>query len=364
HDVLNALGLESPVRGFELAADSSVIMDLAVESGATVRMKRCGKDAGGPFDGMLAGVVLDAAHEAPAAGADVKIRWVENTLQQNGFRSVPKQVVFTTGDDGQYLACGVPSDAAIDVVVVRKGFRSVTGQLLIPSGGALRQDFLLADSGATHGTAAITGRAVHQDSSALRTGVISVDALALDTPIRDGAFSLGGIPAGTWFIELKAIGYQPRTMLANATNGSFAPLRIVLEKEAQTLEAVNVIGTASRDTRVLNAILERSHSATGTLFLPGNSWLETATSPADVLRAAPGFRQKDQYNVQGRGDCKTVAVYLDGNRMADLFSLTFTVPMKSILAIEAYPDISLAPIQFRNQAYEPACAVVAVWTKR
>lgn len=364
HDALNALGLDSPLRAFELGLDSSVTVDLGIESGARVRMERCGKDAGGPSEGMLTGFVLDAAHDAPAIGAKVELHWIETALQRGGFRSTPKDLVATITDDGRYLACGVPSDTPIGVVASRDGSRDVTGQVTIPLGGAMRQDFVLPVARATQGTAIITGRVLQQDSSALATGVISLDALAIDTPVRNGTFSLGGVPAGTWFIELKAIGYEPRSQLVQATNGPPAPLTLVLDKKAQTLEAVSVIGKASPDTRTLNDIVERSRTATGTVFLPGSSWLETANVPTDVLRAAVGFRYINPDTVEARQRCRRVAVYLDGMRMINLAQLANAVPMKKILAIEAYPDITTAPFMFRTQdTGEHPCAVVAAWTK-
>jgi len=365
HDALNALGLDSPLRAFELGLDSTVTVDLGIESGARVRMERCGKDAGGPSEGMLTGFVLDAAHDAPAIGAKVELHWIETALQRGGFRSTPRELVATITDDGRYLACGVPSDTPIGVVASRDGSRDVTGQVTIPLGGAMRQDFVLPVARATQGTAVISGRAVQQDSStALQAGVVSLDALALDTPVRNGTFSLGGIPAGTWFIELKAIGYEPRSLLVQATNGPPAPLTLVMDKKAQTLEAVSVVGKASPNTRTLNDIVERSRTATGTVFLPGSSWLETATFPADVLRGAVGFHYRGPYEVQGRLECKSIAVYLDGLRMLDLAQLSNAAPMKSVLAIEAYPDITTAPLIYRTHGTaEHACAVVAAWTK-
>lgn len=364
HDALNALGLDSPLRAFELGADSSITMDLGIQSGVRVRTERCGKDAGGPSEGMLTGFVLDAVHDAPAVGAKVELNWIETVLQRGGFRTVPKTLVATITDDGRYLACGVPSDAPIDVVVTRAGARNVTGQVTIPLGGAMRQDFVMPVAGTTQGTATISGRLMQPDSSAVQSGVVSVDALALDTPVRNGTFSLGGIPAGTWFIEVKSIGYEPLNLLVQATTGPVTPLRLVLDKKAQTLEAVSVIGKASPNTRTLGDIVERSRTATGTVFLPGSSWLETASVPADVLRAAVGFRYLGAYQVQGRFECKAVAVYLDGLRVLDLEQLTNAVPMKKILAIEAYPDIATAPLLFRTRdAGDHPCAVIAAWTK-
>lgn len=364
HDALNALGLDSPLRAFELGPDSSVTVDLGIESGARVRAERCGKDAGGPSEGMLTGFVLDAAHDAPAVGARVELHWIEAALQRRGFRSIPKDLIATITDDGRYLACGVPSDTPIGVVASRNGARDVTGEVIIPLGGALRQDFVLPAASDMQGTAAITGRVMQQDSSALQSGVVSLDALAIDTPVRNGTFALGGIPAGTWSIEVKAIGFEPRTLLVQATRGPAAPVQLVLDKKAQTLETVSVVGKASPNTRLLNDIVERSRSATGTVFLPGNSWLESANAPVDVLRAAVGFRYIGPGTVEGRLQCRKIDVYLDGFRMVDLVQLTNAVPMKKILAIEAYPDIATAPFMYRTyDTAERPCAVVAVWTK-
>ncbi|CAN5914423.1 hypothetical protein BH11GEM1_BH11GEM1_00010 [soil metagenome] len=364
HDALNALGIESPLRAFELGPDSTVTVDLGIESGPRVRAERCGKDAGGPSEGMLTGFVLDAAHDAPAVGARVELHWIETALQRSGFRSVPKDLVATITDDGRYLACGVPSDTPIGVVASQDGARDVTGQVTIPLGGAMRQDFVLPLAGTTQGSATITGRVMQQDSSAMQSGVVSLDALAIDTPVRNGTFSLGSIPAGTWFIEVKAIGYEPRSLLVQATSGPPAPVLLVLDKKAQTLEAVSVIGKASPNTRTLNDIVERSRTATGTVFLPGSSWLESANVPADVLRAAVGFRYIGGDSVEGRLRCGKIAVYLDGLRMMSLSQLTNAVPMKKILAIEAYPDITTAPFIYRMQVTaEHSCAVVAAWTK-
>ena len=364
HDALNALGLDSPLRAFELGPDSSVTVDLSIESGARVRMERCGKDAGGPSEGMLTGFVLDAAHDAPAIGAKVELHWIETALQRGGFRATPRELVATITDDGRYLACGVPSDTPIGVIATHDGYRDVTGQVNIPLGGAMRQDFVLPVAGATQGTAVITGRVLQQDSSAVATGVISLDALAIDTPVRNGTFSLGGIPAGTWFIEVKAIGYEPRSLLVQASNGPPAPLALMMDKRAQTLEAVSVIGKASPNTRILNDMVDRGRSATGTLFLPGSSWLETAEYPSDVLRAAVGFRYIGPETIEARLGCKSIAVYLDGLRMINLAQLASAIPMKNILAIEAYPDISTAPLIYRtHNTFENACAVIAAWSK-
>ena len=120
----------------------------------------------------------------------------------------------------------------------------------------------------------------------------------------------------------------------------------------------------------------------GTVFLPGNAWLESAYDPADVARAASGFRyvsadvllssgcgfkyppsdEPAAIATSARSRTKTLAVYLDGARvMGGLPELRTSVTMRDILAVEAYQEISQAPLEWRTH---DACAVLAIWTRR
>jgi len=58
---------------------------------------------------------------------------------------------------------------------------------------------------------------------------------------------------------------------------------------------------------------------------------------------------------------KSVAVYLDGSRVpGGLEMINRMVPVKDLLAVEAYPDVVSAPFLWRTN---DACAVIAFWTK-
>jgi hypothetical protein len=53
---------------------------------------------------------------------------------------------------------------------------------------------------------------------------------------------------------------------------------------------------------------------------------------------------------------------VDGERLRGGFAaLNGFVPMKDILAIETYPDVTSAPFIWRSG---DACAVIAVWTSK
>jgi hypothetical protein len=140
---------------------------------------------------------------------------------------------------------------------------------------------------------------------------------------------------------------------------------------------MTVVGKATRDMKILSEINERSRAAWGTTFLPGNSWLETMTFPTDPLRAARGFSYLGMDDVQSRA-CKQLGgqslsnvvqmqgprmvIYLDGERQpGGLETIRELVPVKDILAIEAYSDWMSIPGIWRTP---DACAVIAFWTRR
>ena len=382
HDALNALGLESPLRAFELGNDTSVTMDLAIPNGPAVRAQLCGNESRLAGEGLLAGYVLAAQGDGMLKGAVVRARWLEFALERTSYRSVSRIVTAIVGEDGRYLACGLASDDAVAVDVTMPGYRGITSRVMVPTGGAARQDFRLADSGIVRGTASAAGRVVLPDGSALPTGHVVIDALALEVPVLNGDFSLGGLPPGTWAVEARAIGYEPRSAFVDVSELGITSIRITLAERAQVLDAVTVRGKRGGDAKILSAIASRRSTSIGTVFLPGNPYLESSYDPADALRTATGFRYvsaevllssgcgfryppPDEPTMPSgpvRARTRTLVVYLNGARVAGgLPELRTAVTMRDILAMEAYQDIASAPMEWRTN---DACSVLAIWTKR
>jgi hypothetical protein len=381
HEALDALGLESPLRGFELGDDSSATMDLAIPDGRAVRAKLCEGDARLPGEGMLAGYVADARDEGWLRGAVVRVRWLELALERLNYRTVTRMVTAIVGEDGRYLACGVTSDDAVAVEVTMPEYRGITHRLSVPVGGVVRQDYRLAESGAVAGTGSVAGRVVLPDGSALPSGHVVITALGIEAPIRNGEFAIAGLPAGSWVVETRAIGYEPQSVLLDASPHGRAAT-IALSERARVLDAITVKGRRGGDAKILSAIAGRRRTSVGTVFLPGNPYLESSYDPADALRTAPGFRYVSAEVLLSAGcgfrypppeepslpsgivraRTRTLAVYLDGARVAGgLPELRTAISMRDVLAMEAYQDIATAPVEWRTN---DACAVLAIWTKR
>ena len=382
HDALNALGIESPLRAFELADDTSITVDLAIPSGPTLRSRLCGHEMRLGGEGLLVGYVLDAGHERMLPGAVVRARWLEFALESGNYRAVTRSVTAIVGEDGRYLACGLTSDDAVVVEVTMPGYRRLTNRIAVPSGGSARQDFRLADADAERGVATLAGRVLLPDGTRLATGQVVIDALALEVPVRNGDFSIAGIPQGTWSLEARAIGFEPAVVLADASDRAAGVTTLTLGERTQVLDAITVRGKRGGDARILGAIASRRSTSLGTVFLPGNVYLESSYDPADALRAATGFRYVSPEVLLSSGcgfrypptdvpriatgpvraRTRSLAVYLDGARVTGgLSELRTAVTMRDILAMEAYQDIASAPMEWRTN---DACSVLAIWTKR
>lgn len=360
HSALTALRLESPLRGFRVASDTGLTIDLAIPKGAVVRGALCRNVS--DVDGVLAGVALRGSQGTALAGATVVLGWVEVAVVEGRFRTVPRRVTAVAEEDGSFVACALASATPLTVAVSRSGYRDIIGEITVPAGDVLRRDFRLADTTSGAATGVITGRLLHADGGMVASGQVSVAALELDAPVLNGAFSLGGLPTGTWSVEARVIGYEPQLAFVDVVEGAPATLQMTVGPKVQVLDAINIVGKPSHDLKVLNEVAARRRTAAGSVFLPGNVWLESADTPVDVLRAARGFILGGPRGCGEQGSkLKHLAVYLDGLPFeAGLQEIGNLVPMRDILAIEAYPDAHSVPAIWRATN---VCALVAVWTK-
>ena len=208
-------------------------------------------------------------------------------------------------------------------------------------------------------------------------------------PVEDGSFTAANLPAGTWVAESRVIGVEPEAMLVTATDSAVSTTTIKVKNNTQRLEAVTVVGTPDRNTLLLHDVLLRKRTSSATVFLPGSPALMSAHFTTDVMKEARGFTYQGPDKITGRKvslggnrPCSGTAVYVNDMRQPeDWEGLDGTVPVADVLAIEAYPDISFAPVQYKGTLIgKPAqlmgigrrgqmptnspCAVVLIWTKQ
>ncbi len=383
HDNLTALGLDAPLAAVELDADSVVMVDLWIPSAPVVRALRCGSDITADAAGMLVGSLRDAEDGSAVHGAELRLSWRALALDSANYRTVIERAAAEIAADGSYLVCHLPVDATLELEVTAPGRRTLTGAaVLIPASGIARLDVALADTTRTQGTSRIRGQVTRPSGKVVTIGRAVIAALGREVPIRDGEFQMNDVPSGSWVIEAHVMGSEPQAVLFNVREGTTNPVEMRIGESLQRLEAVTVVGKRDANTRLLEEVLRRKRIGMGTVFLPGSPALRSATFTSDVMKEARGFRYEGQGRVSARVSvnglgvrrCPNIAVFVDDILQPTGFDgLDAVVRPSEVLAIETFPDILLAPVQYRiaksvlstygSRSPETYCAVVLVWTR-
>ena len=375
HDALTMLGLDAPSTGVELAADTLVTVDLAIPSSRAIRTLRCGESAFESSSGMMVGSVRDAAQRSAVPDAKLQLAWRAFALDAGNYRTVTERASATIENDGSYLACHLPIDAALDLQVTGPGHRTVVGSVArVPANGIGRLDVALVDSTLDRGSAIIRGRVTRTSGSPVASGRAVIAALRREAPMQDGMFVLSDLPTGSWVVESRVIGSEPQAMLVYANDSEAITAAIAVSDQAQHLDAVTVVGKKDANAQVLDDVLRRKRIGMGTVFLPGSPALTSAIFTSDVMREARGFLYQGRNNIAGRVTgggrrCRNIAVYVDDILQPDGFEgMDTSAPPSDVLAVETWPDILLAPVQYRSGKFvlgtrNAYCAVVLVWTK-
>src|ERR1035437_8216555 len=290
-----------------------LVLFLAAPLAAQDPAPPCDGDSAKSRDGVLAGRVLDAADSTALTGATVTDEWRAIALDPGNFRVVPQRAAAMVGLDGTYRVCALPVDAPLTLRVTAPGHRALVGPIVVPVAGVARQDVRLADSSVGRGPASLRGRVRHENGKPVTAARAVMPALARDVPVQNGTFFLSELPVGSWVVEARAIGLEPRSVWVEATERGTAETTITMSDHAQPLDAVTVIGEPSHDSKILEEVLRRQRSSFGTVFLPGDPWLRGALHTADVLRAARGFRYVSPTDVSGRLGCRgAINIYVNG----------------------------------------------------
>ena len=350
---------------------------LAQEGAAALRARACPDR---PDSGFISGRIVSARTGLAIPGARVGAEWYELTLGSRTLRTTNREVNGAVDDSGRFSYCGLPRRAPVMLRIRSEGFRDIDAELRPTANGALDRTFRLADATQSRGNASIHVSVVDDSGKAVTNGRVTIRSLGQKAQIDSGEARLIGLPAGTWVVELQAIGYRPTLVLMDADSAAVTAAIVHMERVVQLLDAVQIIDKSTgADRKVLAAIGQRMLSASGTLILQSDLSLRNATLPSEAIHAARGFSYKSTTTYEarpfGKGGCRTtksdtirargakeVAVYLDGMRMpGGLQSVNDLVRHEDILAIEAYPDVISAPFLWRTN---DACAVIAFWTKR
>lgn len=406
HPILDSLGVEAPLKGVSVDNHRSVQADLAVPSPARIRTAICGKPQKGDSSALILGIVRDASNGAPAAGVTVRGEWVEFSFKPGEIERRVPRIVATTGDNGWFAMCNVPSAGTVALIASRGADSTDLIELQIPPGGLLRRELYLGQ----HHTVVTAGAAQPNSSFAppprrvhLGDGTISgtvvasaggrplVNALVGITDGPDartneaGEFTIANAPVGTRMVEIRALGYYPERRRVDIVNGA-PPIRVALATLQSVLDTVKVSATRLR-SRDRSGFIERVRTGPGRYLTGKEIAKRPATFASDLFRTISGLRigfasdtlasdmvinvAPDDMKTTDRrilmrgiaGDWCSPVIYIDGMAMPSMGAdeIDAWLAPKEIEGIEVYSEATV-PTQF--QKWRGGCGSIMIWKKR
>lgn len=382
-DVLDSLDIVLPDRKATVMPGQSVQVDLAIPSGATLRMAACPGLHLAEGTGAVVGSVVDAKTDQPLADARVVVAWTDLTVDRRTKRPVVQQRTGSALSDslGLYRLCGVPTGTGLAVQVQHAGIAGALVDMVVDDSiGVIRRNFSFSLDGARVTVVTATGGSATIVSAAPLTGTATLSGAVRDAggrPLADvqlrivdvalsartdslGAFTMAGLPAGTQRLEARRIGYVMWSGPVDLRNGR------TLRQDVQLVRVVSLDSVHIVARRSLYRDFERHRNGGfGTYFDEGEIERRQPFQTSDMIRMLPGFRVvSDGMNVRiesSRGavslsrkrSCE-VNVVIDRMQHMEINS----VHPADIGAIEAYRGSAGAPPE-----YDAPCGVIVIWTK-
>lgn len=395
HPALDSLGITPPPQRITVHRGASVFVQLGVPSMPTIVRSLCPDTSLTDGRGLVMGVVRDAATDKPLGGVRVVLMWTGLNVAANAVLKVPRAVSVMTDANGAYHACGVSSGTRVRAQARGETLQSGWVDVDVPAGGLVVRNFLLgtrpvvaarqpADTGAAAGgppsgatTPAPLGDAILVGTVKATNGkpLEGAQILLLGTRLTgrtgpDGAFRMGGLPAGTQSVEVREVGYAPRRYAVDLSPHRESRLDAVLEEHAQVLRAIEVTARKGSD---IPGFERRRKFGMGTYLTRDDIEKRGAISTTDLFRGIPGVQvmwDGSEYVVQmtrsaNMGWTCPVQYYIDGSPFlaSSADDMDRIVQPDEIEAIEVYKSATETPAEFQG-VDGGACGTIVIWTRR
>ena len=217
--------------------------------------------------------------------------------------------------------------------------------------------------GAGQGTAGITGQLLDR-SSGQPVGGALVIVLGMAPSLRSdsgGRFHRPGLAAGTYVLQVRALGYTPTSRIVVVADRETAALRLDLEPAAVAVAGVTIEG-ARYYPRGMRGFEERRKRGRGVYVTEAHIKEKGARQLGDLLRTVPGVREVCRRGIcrvrMARGECPP-NFFVDGFPANN--STTLELPVIGIVGVEIYPTVTETPPEFLRGV--TVCGAIAIWTR-
>jgi hypothetical protein len=339
----------------------------AEDSAAIVWRAACGPGRPMSSDSaVMLGRVRDATRQAPVAGALVEIVWSDLSVSdKKQLRQKNYRLEAVADQNGDYAACGVPTEAVLHVHAVAGVRQSGLVDLTIGDRLLYRFDVAVGEAQAqTFGT--VAGLVAGAGGRPIANARITIgDAPEVRTG-NDGQFIVRQVPVGTRQIEAAAIGMEPVTEVVEVKTNDTVHVTFDIQK-ISALDTVRVRGL-SRQQLLPREINERRRLGFGH-FVDSARLEKTGMTLKAAIGEVPGayIRLLDRSSAMSR-----FVVMLPsgtGRCTANVLVDRIQIPPESIdlyrtndiAVIEVYARSAEVPLDLVTKNRE--CGVVAIWTK-
>jgi hypothetical protein len=216
-------------------------------------------------------------------------------------------------------------------------------------------------------SALITGRVIDQSS---RTPIARARVLLLGTPLDTASDSAGhfahdGLPAGTYLLQIRAIGYAMATWVIRLKSDDAVDRDFEMTESGLVMDTITAPGRPGLMERRLQDFERRRQEGRGVFITEEQIRHANAATVSDLLRMAAGVQTVCNHagcvarmTRAARGACRPDYV-LDG--FPATFSTTANLPTVGIVGIEIYRSLSEIPPQFIKAG--ATCGAIVIWTR-
>ncbi|HMA20952.1 MAG TPA: carboxypeptidase regulatory-like domain-containing protein [Gemmatimonadaceae bacterium] len=373
HPILDSMGIDLHTPPLQFAAGQTFNVVVGIPSAKTLIAKTCSREDRRLGPAALLGTVQFDASNAPAAGAQVILQWIEVYVVGRKIQSDPVRRTVVVGQTGRFQLCGLPEDLGGTLIAVngRDSTDIVDVELDSPLGvvGLSLPDpeprGALATTASRRATAVLTGRVVDPQGAPIARARVAAngDSVAVLSDV-DGRFTLQNLRGGTRAISVRRLGFEPTSVGVSLHAQRTVDITIKLARFVTMLDTVVVIARRNYALE-RTGFTRRKQAGTGYYLTPEQITRQHAYELTSLLSTAPMLRRSyvnGRPVITGRprgigGGC--VDWVIDGMPWPADAVDEFIWP-DEVAAIEVYSN-AFAPAEFRRTLDN--CEMVVLWTK-